>query len=489
MLFSESIFLFLFLPLVLLLYVVIPQKGRNFLLTIASLFFYAYGELKFVPIMIASIIINYYFAIWISQTRGTPKATFILTLGVMSDLSLLLYFKYTNFFLDSFNSLLAGIGVHTPPLVIGAIGLPLGISFFTFHKISYKVDVFRGHAAAKRNPFDLALYILLFPQLIAGPIVRYNEISEQIGTAGRIISRDRFSKGASIFIVGLAKKMLIANVVALPADQIFSLPADQLTTPVAWLGILCYALQIYFDFSGYSEMAVGLACFFGFDFPANFNYPYIANSVTDFWRRWHISLSRWFRDYVYIPLGGNRVSNTRLYLNLVIVFFLCGLWHGASWNFVIWGIFHGLFLVLERLFLGRFLSKIPGVFRHVYLLLVILVGWVFFRTDSIPHATQYLAVMFGLHKPATVLYPVGLYLNREVVAALLLGIVASTPILPVTYRFFHRRFEPKAGEGQATPLFYQTASFIRFVGLVVCLFLSILSVVAGTYNPFIYFRF
>jgi alginate O-acetyltransferase complex protein AlgI len=404
----------------------------------------------------------------------------------MSDLLLLLYFKYTNFLVSGLNHLL--VATHlTAPLVFGTIGLPLGISFFTFHKISYKVDVFRGNVSAKRNLLDLALYILFFPQLIAGPIVRYNEISATIGTLSRVLSRERFSRGVQIFTIGLSKKMLIANTVAFPADQIFSLPMDQLTTPLAWLGIICYSLQIYFDFSGYSDMAVGLACVFGFDFPKNFNYPYIADSVTDFWRRWHISLSRWFRDYLYIPLGGNRVSSGRLYFNLITVFFLCGLWHGAAWVFLLWGLFHGLFLALERAFLGNFFSKIPRPLRHIYLLLVIMIGWVFFRASSLTNAIHYLGIMFGIKHPVQLWYYPALYLTPPVIVAIFFGILGSTPLISVVRHYVFQRIEGLSPEKALVgDSIYQ---MVKLSCLVVCLTLSIMLIAAGTYNPFIYFRF
>ncbi|MBV9867971.1 MAG: MBOAT family protein [Abitibacteriaceae bacterium] len=508
MLFSEPVFVFLFLPVVLFLYVVLPQRLRNLLLTGASLFFYACGETKFVFILIASIILNYYFAIWISQTSG-PRQSLILALGIMSDLSLLLYFKYANFFITSLNQCLMLAHVHHP-LSYRLIVLPLGISFFTFHKISYKVDVFRGHALAKRNPLELALYILFFPQLIAGPIVRYNEIADAIGVEARVLNYQRLCRGIEIFIIGLGKKMLLANTVALPADQIFTVPTHQLTPALAWLGVACYTLQIYFDFAGYSDMAIGLACIFGFDFPTNFNYPYSADSVTDFWRRWHMSLSRWFRDYLYIPLGGNRVSLRRLYLNLLLVFLLCGLWHGAAWTFIVWGVYHGLFLVLERLFLGKLLIRLPRLVRHVYLLLVVMVGWVFFRAASLPYALHYLLAMFGLSRPEHYWYYPSLYLDKQIMLAIIVGAIGSTPFIPFMQHRLRGHLAQQQVEGiqptatliaatppietptAETPVVYrfdQALALVRFSALLLSLLLSLLLVVAGTYNPFIYFRF
>jgi alginate O-acetyltransferase complex protein AlgI len=343
--FAEPAFLFLFLPALLILYQLVPPRGRNLLLVLASLLFYAVGEWRFLPILLASVALNYWIALGIDRTRGTPAARIWLTVGVASDLALLFYFKYFGFLLNQASYLFIDF-----PTEIPVPALPLGISFFTFHKISYKVDVYRGVCAVRRNPLDLALYILLFPQLIAGPIIRYHEIADQL--LRRIVTREGFAEGVRRFVVGLGKKMLVANVVARPADAIFGLPSHELTPGLAWLGLACYTLQIYFDFSGYSDMAIGLGRMFGFRFPENFHYPYVALSITDFWRRWHLSLSRWFRDYLYIPLGGNRCSPRRLYANLLTVFFLCGIWHGANWTFIAWGLFHGLFLVLERRRLG-----------------------------------------------------------------------------------------------------------------------------------------
>jgi len=346
MLFSEPVFVFLFLPLLLLGYALTPRAAQNTLLLLASLLFYAWGEGFFVLVMLGSIAFNYLVGLLLEAGRGRRRLRpLALLLGVAGNLALLIVFKYAGFLVTNLNLLLAGLKL--PALPVPALHLPIGISFFTFQAMSYVIDVYRDRIPVQKHPLRIALYIALFPQLIAGPIVRYQHIARQL--TRRVVTRPGLAEGIRRFILGLGKKMLLANVLAVPVDKIFAIPAHQLTTSVAWLGVVCYALQIYFDFSGYSDMAIGLGRMFGFRFLENFRYPYLARTITDFWRRWHISLSSWFRDYVYIPLGGNRRGPLRTYRNLVIVFLLCGLWHGASWTFVAWGLFHGLFLAIERL--------------------------------------------------------------------------------------------------------------------------------------------
>jgi alginate O-acetyltransferase complex protein AlgI len=475
-LFSEPAFLFLFLPLTLASYFAAPRRGRNLVLVVASIVYYVWGEVHFLPYLAGSIALNYWFAIEIERHRGQPVARRWLIAGLCVDLGLLLVFKYLGFFGDNFNAMLAW--AHQTPLALRRIALPLGISFFTFHKISYKVDVYRGDAEAKKSVLDLTLYILLFPQLIAGPIVRYHEIAHQLSVRDERV--EDFAFGVQRFIVGLAKKMLVANSVAMTADRIFSLPPDQCSAAVAWLGALAYSIQLYFDFSGYSDMAVGLARMFGFTFPENFNYPYIARSITEFWRRWHMTLSRWFKDYLYIPLGGNRVSSLRLYGNLVTVFFLCGLWHGASWNFVVWGLYHGLFQVLERLGLGGRLRTLPAPLQHFYALLVVVVGWVFFRAPSLTHAVQFLGTMFGYpHGVVPFTHP-GAFVDRLACLALAAGALGATPLPTAAWRWLARRAET-VGEGFRHGL--------RAAALGGLFALCMLFVAADTYNPFIYFRF
>jgi alginate O-acetyltransferase complex protein AlgI len=467
-LFTEPTFLFLFLPALLGLYFLPWQRHRNWLLLIASLLFYAKGGGTFTWLVMASIAFNYSAALWIDRRRGTEISKWLLRGAVAINLLVLGIFKYANFIGDNLNAALVALGVV--PLTVPKVVLPIGISFFTFHAISYIVDVHRRDAVAQKRPVEAALYLLLFPQLIAGPIIRYREIASQL--ASRLITSDDLAYGIRRFVIGLAKKMLVANVVAGPADRIFAMPTPELTAAHAWIAVACYTLQIYFDFSGYSDMAIGLGRMFGFRFPENFRYPYIAKSVREFWRRWHISLSAWFRDYVYLPLGGNRASASRVYVNLVAVFFLCGLWHGASWTFVVWGLFHGAFLIIERLGLGKLLSTAPRVVGHAYLLLVVMIGWVFFRAETLSGAIGMLRAMIGLGAGAPTAYAPAWYLTKELLVCAAAGIVGSTPIIPALSRR-PARF----------------ASLAETASLLVLLVTSVMLIAARTYNPFIYFRF
>jgi alginate O-acetyltransferase complex protein AlgI len=479
-LFTEPTFLFLFLPVLLAAYF-LPWHGyRNWLLLVASVVFYAKGGGTFTFLIAASIAFNYVAALWIDCYRGTSRGRWLLRGTVAANLTVLAAFKYANFLADNLNAMLGLAGAPTvslPPVL-----LPIGISFFTFHAISYVVDVHRRDASAQKHPVEAALYLLLFPQLIAGPIIRYREIAGQL--TRRIVTSEDFAIGIRRFIVGFAKKMLIANTVAGPADQIFAMPAAQLTPAHAWLAIVCYTLQIYFDFSGYSDMAIGLGRMFGFRFPENFRYPYVAQSVQDFWRRWHMSLSAWFRDYVYVPLGGNRVGPVRLYVNLVTVFFLCGLWHGASWNFVIWGLFHGLFLVVERLGVAARVQALSRPLRHAYLLVVVMIGWVFFRADTLPGAIAFLGAMAGAGARQPALYDVSWYLTPEVMLAVTAGVVAATPIASAAAR----ALSPAASVDGPRNLGWVPSAAVT-TALVALLVASVMLSAARTYNPFIYFRF
>ena len=483
MAFTSTVFLFLFLPFVLVSYYVVGPKQRNVLLLFASLFFYAWGETFYVGIMLVSITANYFLGLYIHKFRQTSRAKLLVGFGVVANIGILCWFKYTGFYFQNVNLFLADIGLK--PVVLDSVHLPIGISFFTFQALTYIVDVYRGIVPAQRNPIKIALYIALFPQLIAGPIVRYHDIATQINE--RKSNLQKFSEGIHRFIIGMGKKMLIANPMGEVADLVMGVPGEQLSSSVAWLGIICYTLQIYFDFSGYSDMAIGLGRMFGFKFPENFRYPYISRSIQEFWTRWHISLSLWFKDYLYIPLGGNRVSPLRTYLNLFTVFLLCGLWHGASWNFVLWGMFHGLFLVVERIGLVKILERIWIPFRHAYLLFVVMVGWVFFRLDTFPEALEYLKAMVGLSSGNNVNYHLALYLNIERVTILIIGIICSMPFLnplQASWRNFQLSGQTKAISGLqwlGAGMEFATLSFI-FV-------LSVIYVAAGTYNPFIYFRF
>jgi alginate O-acetyltransferase complex protein AlgI len=419
---------------------------------------------------------------------GRPRSALqkcALGCSIAANLALLGYFKYFNFGTDACNGVLASIGLSCWQWRdVARVTLPLGISFYTFQSMSYTIDVYRGHVKATRNPLDFFCYVTLFPQLVAGPIVRYRHLAEQM--TGRVCTLERLASGISRFTFGLAKKVLIANTVAATADRIFALPPQELTAASAWLGVIAYTLQIYFDFSGYSDMAIGLGRMLGFDIPENFNYPYIARSLQDFWRRWHISLSTWFRDYLYFPLGGSRCSTLRTYVNLMIVFFLCGLWHGASWNFVLWGLYHGLFLVLERLGVVSFLTRRRVVLCHLYALLVIMTGWVLFRAETLSQAGSMLAAMMGLARGSGSVPSVAAFLANDTRLALLAGVLFSLPVYPWVLRPWRSLAAP-AGEPSAwRTLTYQA---VRAAATGAALAVCAMALATGTYNPFIYFRF
>ncbi|MCF6350162.1 MAG: MBOAT family protein [Flavobacteriaceae bacterium] len=468
MLFSSAIFLFIFLPLILLVYFFTPTKLKNACLLVASLGFYTFGEKELVLLILASTIVD--FSAGIIIEKGFKKLG--LGLSILTNLSFLLYFKYTSFlyenyydFLDLFQ--LQSTQLNNFPNII----LPLGISFYTFQTMSYTIDVYRGNVKANRNFINFATYVTLFPQLIAGPIVRYKDIQKQLINRNQNIKQ--FSEGVERFIIGLVKKMLIANNLAFVADGIFDTPTDLISSPIAWIGVIAYAFQIYYDFSGYSDMAIGLGKMFGFDFLENFNYPYISKSIKEFWRRWHISLSTWFRDYLYISLGGNRKGKIRTYINLITVFFITGLWHGANYNFIIWGLLHGLFLIIERLGFDKVLLKLGKPISHIYTLLVVLITWVFFKTETLTDALNYILQMFNFSMPKDINL-ITYYMTKEVFLAFILAIVFSFPIYPY--------FENKI----ANKTFYL---YLKPISLIVLFIISILYIAVDSYNPFIYFRF
>jgi alginate O-acetyltransferase complex protein AlgI len=392
MVFSSPTFICLFLPLTLAFYFLLPKSTNNAVLVAASLVFYGWGDpVAALALIIPSVLLNFQLGRMIGTAEG-PRRRRLVTLAIGINLGILIAFKYTRFIAGNLNAALAFIGL--PALPAPDIPLPLGISFFTFHILSYLIDIYRGVLPPQQSLAAFALYIVNFPQLIAGPIIRYRQIADQLGR--RAVALGDIEYGVIRFVTGLAKKLLIADPLGGIADVIFGVAAPELSPGAAWLGVVCYALQIYFDFSGYSDMAIGLARMFGFRFPENFNYPYAAVSIQDFWRRWHITLSAWFRDYVYIPLGGNRFGECKTVRNLWIVFFLTGAWHGASWNFIIWGLWHGLFLSLERVpAIALLLEHTPRALRTGYVLLVVLIGWVFFRAPTLEHATAYLGRMFA----------------------------------------------------------------------------------------------
>jgi alginate O-acetyltransferase complex protein AlgI len=433
--------------------------------------------------MIFSITFNYVMGLIIDRSPTPVARKMAFTAGVAVNLGLLIAFKYADFLVLNLNHALEI--AHVAPLPLPHLHLPIGISFFTFHALSYVTDVYRREVKPMRRFDSFALYITLFPQLIAGPIIRYKIICDQF--AHRELTLEGFAEGIRRFVIGLGKKLIIADTVAYTADQIFSAKYPGMLTPsVAWLGVVCYTIQIYFDFSGYSDMAIGMGRMFGFVFPENFNYPYIAQSITEFWRRWHMTLSSWFRDYLYIPLGGNRRGPARTYLNLMIVFFLCGLWHGATWSFVAWGMFHGTFLIIERVGLTNWLERLPRVVRHGYTLLVVMVGWVFFNARDLSHAVTYLEVMFGLIGGSGVEYSVRLYLDKALAIALIAGIIGGMPVIPWIRQTWEAGLLRRVGTGALWELTGRLASVLL---LIVVYLGSAMMAAHGSYSPFIYYRF
>jgi alginate O-acetyltransferase complex protein AlgI len=478
MLFSSPVFLFLFLPLALAGCALAPRALRNAWLLVASLVFYAWGQPAFALVMLASIAVNW--ALGLAVERSSPLgARLAVAAAVVFDLGLLALFKYWNFLWDNLEALFPGL----ERFPAAPIPLPIGISFFTFQALSYVIDVARRDARAQKSPLDFGLYIALFPQLIAGPIVRYRDVAEQL--ANRTVGLARFASGVRRFVIGLGKKLLVADLCGQTADAIFGLDPALLDAGTAWLGTACYTAQIYFDFSGYSDMAIGLARMFGFELRENFLHPYVARSVTEFWRRWHVSLSTWFRDYLYVPLGGNRKGKLRTYANLLLVFFLCGLWHGAAWTFVVWGLYHGAFLVLERAFRGRASPERRGSWAGwAYTLLVAMVGWVLFRSSTLEHAGLHLRAMAGLGTGDGRAVHAGTFLDPLLVTVLAAAVVGSTPWLKHLAAWRERRFAERGGG--ALDLGLGAASL---AGVLAVALLSSAMLAAGTYNPFIYFRF
>ena len=503
MLFSSVIFLFLFLPAAWAAYYLSWNKGRNPVLLLASLVFYVWGGREQVFILLLSVLLNY--AIGISfllfdrlgaarmagvAASGAPGSAaradrvrrLLLVLGISLNLALLAFYKYFNFFVSNLSQTFGWLGLG--PLPMANIVAPLGISFFTFHALSYLCDIYQAKGDPQRNPINLALYLTVFPKILAGPILKYQDAEHQL--ADRTLTSQAFLVGIRRFIVGLGKKTLIANPLAAVADKIFAIPANELSPDLAWLGLVCFTLQIYFDFSGYTDMAIGLGKTFGFEFPENFNFPYISQSVQEFWRRWHISLSTWFRDYLYIPLGGNRCSSAKQYRNLIVVFVLCGFWHGASWNFILWGLWYGLFLVLERLEFGQVLRRAWRPLRHCYALGVVVLGWVLFRTDDLNHAFHYFVSLLGLNAPTTGQYYLALYLDPEVLLVLLLGAVGAMPVAILVQQLASGVCDSPRRWSRAAAVGF---SFVDLLFLGSLFLLSCMAVAGGTYNPFIYFKF
>lgn len=484
MLFSSPVFLFLFLPLTMLFTFLVPRQLKNYILLAASLIFYAWGGVYYMFLMLISVLINYFFGLKVDKYADNKKLrSKYLFWGVFLNLLMLGIFKYTNFIIHSFNDLLGFTGIN--PIPQTSIQLPIGISFFTFQAMSYMIDVYRKDTLVQKKFSDLALYVSLFPQLIAGPIVRYHDIALQL--ENRTVTLDKFKSGIQRFIIGLARKVLIANTFAAIADDIFATPYQNLSIEAAWLGIIAYSIQIYFDFSGYSDMAIGLGRMFGFEFLENFNFPYISKSIKEFWNRWHISLSTWFRDYLYIPLGGNKQGKYKTYRNLFIVFFITGLWHGASWNFVVWGLFHGSFLIIERMGFGKILEKLPKPLPNIYTLFIAIMAWVLFRCNNLSDSILYYKALFGLNDLTTNSINIKMFLNNETYIAFVFAILGSTTFFISLYK------KMKAVTNTFSEKLRSDISFIYDVlqstTLIILLFICSLYLLANTYNPFIYFRF
>lgn len=470
MVFSTIIFLCAFLPITIIGYYLMPGRGKNIFLLLCSLFFYAWGEPVYVFVMLASIICNYAFGMALYRFRNRRKLWLMAAVAV--NLGILCVFKYTGFIVENAGRILPGL------LKIPEIALPIGISFYTFQGLSYCIDVYRDEEIVQKNPFNLALYISMFPQLIAGPIVRYGDVKDAL--AKREHSPGLFAEGVERFIIGLSKKAILANPMGALAQQIMGSDTGYMGASVAWLGAVAYTLQIYFDFSGYSDMAIGLGKIFGFRFPENFNYPYISGSVREFWRRWHISLSTWFKDYLYIPMGGSRKGN--VYLHLFIVFLATGLWHGAAWGFVLWGLWHGMFCILERVAGNLHNDKGHGgknaiyymrnVFSHAYTLLVVITGWVLFNLVSVRGALSYVKVMFGITRNSFTAYSPSYYMDGRTTILMAVSVLACLPWKAIL------RLKESTG-----------LLIVKRLILLILLALCFVFIITSTYNPFIYFRF
>ncbi|MEO6292391.1 MAG: MBOAT family O-acyltransferase [Burkholderiaceae bacterium] len=473
MAFSSPAFLFAFLPAFLAIYFAAPTRFRNGVILVASLLFYFIDGGGLTIILCASILVNYFIALYFGKLTGSTKKT-ILGLGMVLNLLPLLYYKYWMFLTQSANdvAVLLNSKAH---FTVSQILLPAGVSFFTFHAISYLLDVYNRKVEPATSLVDFGMYMANFPQLIAGPIVRYSEIVNVV--KNRKVRLEQIYSGLFAFVIGLSKKIILADSVGNVADSIFALPQGELTTGLAWLGALAYSLQIYFDFSGYSNMAIGLGRVMGFEFPQNFDQPYRSQNVTEFWRRWHMTLSRWFRDYLYIPLGGNRAGEYRTLANLFIVFFLCGLWHGASYGFIVWGIYHGVLLIIERELLSRLGFAMSGWVGQAITFLLVMIGWVFFRTSSLSVAVDYLGVMANIHTHQATVQTIPILLGADKITFLLLAAVCA--IFP-TERLMRMNFMSGSGAGVIG---------IQWAALIMLMSFSIMLIAANGFNPFIYFRF
>ncbi len=472
MVFSNLMFLFLFLPTTLGVYYISNKKIKNIILLIASLFFYAWGEPVYVFLMLFSTVVDYIHGLKVEkfvELGDKKKALRFVISSAIINLFILCFFKYSDFLIVNINQ------IFDLNIALLNLPLPIGISFYTFQTMSYTIDIYKGEAKAQKSILDFGTYVTLFPQLVAGPIVRYETVATQINE--RIHSSEKFAEGIYRFSVGLGKKVVLSNQLAVVADGVFSSNIANVSIMESWLGIACYTLQIYFDFGGYSDMAIGLGKMFGFDFLENFNYPYISQSITEFWRRWHISLGSWFRDYVYIPLGGNRCSKLKQYRNLFVVWALTGIWHGANWTFISWGLYYGILIAIEKAFLGKYLNKIPRLIRHVYTILLVMIGWVFFRADTLTIAVDYLKVMFGIGSTKMISPEFIFYLN-DIGMILICSAVLSTPIV--------------VGLAKKVERFNFTEDFkgiVQSTFITSLVIISVVMLINFDYNPFLYFRF
>lgn len=471
MVFSSILFLFRFLPIFMICYFIAPGRMKNFILLLGSLFFYAWGEPVYVVLMLISTVSDYIHGLLIQRFKGKNLSKVFLISSIIVNLFMLGFFKYADFLIGLLNAI---PGVNLPLL---ELPLPIGISFYTFQTMSYSIDVYRGEVKAQKNILDFAVFVTMFPQLIAGPIVKYHQIDTELHH--RKVTATEVQQGINRFVIGMAKKVLLANNLGLVWSQISGGTGGDLTVFTSWLGIICYAFQIYFDFSGYSDMAIGLGMIMGFHFPENFNYPYIAHSITEFWRRWHISLSTWFKEYVYIPLGGNRKGIRRQLLNIFIVWMLTGIWHGAGLNFLLWGLWYAFFLILEKLFLGKWMNAMPKFMGRIYTWFVVLVGWVFFELGKWDAIKGYLAGMFGLNGMGLI-DGSGIYTLLQYATVLIVAVIASTPVVTAMVK------QLRSTRTGAAMALYRVGTIIV---IPVLLLLSIAYIVDASYNPFLYFRF
>lgn len=474
MLFSSLIFLFMFFPLVTGLYYLSNDKFKNCILLVASIIFYAWGEPVYVWLMILATIFNYLFGFLVCNNNIVNiklRKTYLI-ISILFNVGILFIFKYSIFIVDNINLFMEN-KINAPKII-----LPLGISFYTFKALSYVIDIYNGKIKPQKNLFNMGLYITLFPQLLAGPISRYETVGREIER--RIHSADKFAEGVRRFLLGLSKKIIISNQMGLIADKLFAVSPSELSLATTWMAILAYTLQIFFDFSGYSDMAIGLGKMFGFEFIENFNYPYMAQSVTEFWRKWHISLSSWFRDYVYIPLGGNRCNKAKVLRNILIVWMLTGFWHGASWTFIMWGLYYGVLLILEKQVLGVAINKLWRPIRHLYLILIVMVGWVFFRADNFTYSFEFIKNMFGINGVSLISNEFWIYL-RDYGYVFILGIVFSTPICKNVVLNIQNKYPD---------IIDNKCIWVLESSIYACLFgIVIMHLVNSNYNPFIYFQF